>query len=181
LRKNSSRIRLTSRGLRFMGGQATIHFVDHSLVRVLCHRDLSHGTRVLPGPLDLPTVNRPTTNGTNTAILLVHNPLTSHLSSLSSGCQTCHHLELDQVPPYDRLWAHEHSSGQKGNRSQCQLLRGQRANLPTWQAVLLHILPKHHQSASLCFLLTVLRPQFQSCTNASGCLAVTWHLWRPGG
>jgi hypothetical protein len=80
----------------FQDGQATIHFVDHSLVRVLCHRDLNHGTRVLPGPLDLPTVNRPTTNGTNTATLLVHNPLTSHLSRyvtalVMKNCETYHY------------------------------------------------------------------------------------------
>lgn len=80
----------------FQDGQATIHFVDHSLVRVLCHKDLSHGTRVLPGPLDLPTVNRPTTNGTNTAILLVHNPHTNHLSRfvitlLMGNCEVYHH------------------------------------------------------------------------------------------
>ena len=80
----------------FQDGQATIHFVDHSLVRVPCHRDLSRGTRVLPGPLGLQTVNRPTTNGTNTAILLVHNPLTSHLSRyvtalLMGNCEVYHH------------------------------------------------------------------------------------------
>jgi len=80
----------------FQDGQATTHFVDHSLVRVLCHRDLSHGTRVLPGPLDLPTVNRPTTNGTNTGILLVHNPRTNHLSRfvtalLMGNCEVYHH------------------------------------------------------------------------------------------
>jgi hypothetical protein len=80
----------------FQDGRATIHFVDHSLVRVLCRRDLSHGTRVLPGLPGLRTVNRPTTNGTNTAILLVHSPLTSHLNRfvtalLTGNCEVYHH------------------------------------------------------------------------------------------
>jgi hypothetical protein len=91
----------------FQDGQATIRFVDHSLVRVLCPRDLSHGTRVLLGQLDLQTINRPITSGTNTAILQAHSHHTSphsrsvtallnkKLSRIAEGCLPESFYELE--------------------------------------------------------------------------------------